>query len=266
MDQRDPGVVRIKKRFSAEGTRLKKNPPPAHEDEMMVGGELTSRSRDPDVVLHDDSRDCNTKISLHTIPQAQMAPIQIQKRQKEEGEGGEIWERKKHTVNISLNALMRQNTAPIHVDLVPDRHIIAQDTHVLQPRPFPNGAVPPHNRALHPRMILHLATSQQHAPLQPHAVTHHHIGANGHIRAYPAIFPNLGRRVDEHVAAVDERFGGGGEQFGVLLREGGEVEACAAEEIFRLSDVHPEAFEVHGVELAVFTDGGESFLFDRGRA
>ena len=52
----------------------------------------------------------------------------------------------------------------------------------------------------------------------------------------------------------------------MFLGEGGEVEAGAREEVFGLTDVHPEAFEVEGVELTVFADGGESLLFDGCRA
>ena len=123
---------------------------------------------------------------------------------------------------------MRQDTAAIHINLIPNRHIIAQHAHVLQSRPFANGAIPAYNRTLHPGMIFDLAASQQDTSLQPHSVTHHDIWANGNVRTYAAVLPDLGRRVDEDVPAVDETFGGGGEEFGVFFGERGEVETCAA--------------------------------------
>lgn len=51
-----------------------------------------------------------------------------------------------------------------------------------------------------------------------------------------------------------------------MLGEVGEVETGSAEEVLGLTDVHPEALEIKGVELAVFTYGGERLLFDGGGA
>lgn len=157
---------------------------------------------------------------------------------------------------------MRQDAAPIDVNLIPDRHIIAQHAHVLQPRPLANDAVPAHDGALDPRVVFDLAPRQQHAPLQAHAVADDDVGADGDVGADAAVFADLGRRVDEDVAAVDERFRRRGQRLGVLLRERGEVEAGAGEEVLRLANVHPEALEVHGVQLPVRADCREGFLLD----
>ena len=76
------------------------------------------------------------------------------------------------------------------------------------------------------------------------AITDYDVGTNGHVRSDLAVFANLGRRVDEDVAAVYEWLGGGGEFFGAFFGEGGEVETGAAEEVLGLADVHPEALQV----------------------
>lgn len=52
------------------------------------------------------------------------------------------------------------------------------------------------------------------------------------------------------------------QQLGVLLLEGGEVKAGSAQEILRLSDVHPVALEVERVELSISTHSWESLLLD----
>ena len=170
------------------------------------------------------------------------------------------------TIHILLDTLVRQYAPPVHINLIPNRHIIPQHADILQPCPPANAAVPTDNRALDPRMVLDLAARQQHAPLYPHAITDDDIGPNGDIRTDAAVLADLGRRVDEDVAAKDIAFLGGGEFLGTLLREGGEVEARAREEILGLSDVHPETLEVEGMQLVRFDDGGEGFLLDGGGA
>ena len=65
---------------------------------------------------------------------------------------------------------------------------------------------------------------------------------------------------------MDIGFGDFGEFLVTLFGEGGEVQAGAREEILGLPDVHPEALEVEGVQLAVVADGGEGFLLDGGGA
>lgn len=166
------------------------------------------------------------------------------------------------TVHIRLYTLMRQDAPAIHIHLIPNRHIVAQHAHILQPCPSPDRAIPPNNRALDPRMILNCAPPEQDRPLYPHAIADDDVGPNGDVRADAAVLADFGRGVDENVAAVDVVFGGLGELLAMLLGEGGEVEAGAREEVFGLADVHPEALEVEGVELAVFADGGEGFLLD----
>ena len=56
------------------------------------------------------------------------------------------------------------------------------------------------------------------------------------------------------------------QKLGVALSQGGEVQAGSGQEILGLTDIHPEAFEIERVELAVLADGGEGLLLDGGRA
>lgn len=61
---------------------------------------------------------------------------------------------------------------------------------------------------------------------------------------------------------MDEGLGHRGQELGVLLRQGGEVQAGSREEVLGLADVHPEALEVKGVQQAVLDDGREGLLLD----
>ena len=115
-------------------------------------------------------------------------------------------------------------------------------------------------------MLLHLRPLQNHAPLQAHAITDNDVRPNNNIRSDLAVLADLGGGVDHDIAAVDPGCGRGCEQFAALFREGGEVEAGAAEEVLGLPDVHPEALEVEGVELPIFDDRGEGLLLDGSRA
>ena len=111
-------------------------------------------------------------------------------------------------------------------------------------------------------MVLDLASLQQHTPLQPDPIAHDYIRPNRHIRPDPAVLADPRRRVDEHVTAVNVGRVGRHEFPGALFLQRGEVETGAAEEVLGLADVHPEALEVEGVQLAVLADGWEGFLFD----
>jgi len=172
----------------------------------------------------------------------------------------------KLTVNVLLNRLVRQNRTTINVNLITNRNIITKHSHVLETRPLAHGAVPADNRALDPSVVLDAAVLEQHTALETHTVADDNIGANGDVGTDAAVLSYLGRLVDEHVAAVDVGFRSGGQQLGVLARERREVEACSRQEVFGLTDVHPEAFEIEGVEQAVLDNGRESLLLDGCRA
>lgn len=161
---------------------------------------------------------------------------------------------------------MRQNRATVDVDLIANRDIITENSDILQTRPLADGAVPADNGRLDPSVVLDTAVLEEHATLQTHTIADNDIRANGNVGADAAVLANLGRGVDEHVAAVDVRLGGWGQQLGVLARERREVETGAGQEVLGLTDVHPEALEVERVQQAVLDNGRESLLLDRGRA
>jgi len=159
-----------------------------------------------------------------------------------------------------------QDGTTVDIDFVRDGDIVTENSDILQTRPLAYGAVPANNGRLHPGVVFDLAVLQEYTALQTHAVTHHDIRSNGHVRANAAVLSNLGGRVHHNIASENIRLGVGGEQLGVALRERAEVQAGTAEEVLRLTNVHPEAFKVEGVELTVLADGWEGFLFDGGRA
>jgi len=93
-------------------------------------------------------------------------------------------------------------------------------------------------------VLLDLAVGQKHTPLQADAVADNDVGADGDVGTNLAVLANLGGGVDQDVAAVDVGFVCGSKELGFLLCQRGEVEACAADEILGLTDVHPEALEI----------------------
>lgn len=172
----------------------------------------------------------------------------------------------KLTVNVLLDRLVRQNRSTINVNLIANRNIITKHSHVLETRPLAHGAVPADNRALDPSVVLDAAVLEQHTALEAHTVANDNIWADGNIGTDTAVLSYLGRLVDENVAAVNVGFRSGGQQLGVLARERREVEACSRQEVLGLTNVHPEALEVEGVEEAVLDNGGESLLLNGCRA
>ena len=111
-------------------------------------------------------------------------------------------------------------------------------------------------------MVLDLGAGEQHAALQAHAVADHDVRADGHVGADAAVAADLGRGVDQHVAAVHEGRARGGELLGALLGERREVEARPGEEVLGLPNVHPETFQVEGVQLPVGAYRWEGLLLD----
>jgi hypothetical protein len=156
-----------------------------------------------------------------------------------------------------------QDTAAVDVDLVTNGDIVAEDRDVLEAGPLADGAVPADNGALDPCVILDLGAGQQRASLQTNTVSNDDVLADNDVGSDAAVLANLGGGVDQDVAAVHKRLGGGAEQLGGLLGEGGEVQAGAGQEVLGLANVHPEAVEVKGVQLAILDDGGECLALDR---
>ncbi|RUS12871.1 hypothetical protein BC937DRAFT_86835 [Endogone sp. FLAS-F59071] len=103
---------------------------------------------------------------------------------------------------------------------------------------------------MHPRVILDLDPFHHDTPLQPDAIADNDVGPDDNVGPNAAVLADLGGRVNEHISLVD-------------VVEGG-IEARASEEVFGLANVHPEAFEVKGVKLAVARHEGEDLLLDRG--
>jgi hypothetical protein len=111
-------------------------------------------------------------------------------------------------------------------------------------------------------VILDLGILQHHRSLQSHSIANDAVGANCHIWTDAAVLPDLRGWVNQDVSAVDVGKVGGGQHLGFVFCEGREVEAGSGKEILGLPDIHPEPFEIEGVELAVLADCGESLLLD----
>ena len=155
-------------------------------------------------------------------------------------------------VHIDLDALMRQDAASIHIDLIANRHVIPQ--HASR-----SPAAPTAPRSLfHPTIVLlthawslTLAVGQQHAALQADAVADDHVRPDGHIGPDAcSCLPDLRRRVDHYVAASGRTapLTATCQGFRALLGQRGQVEAGPRQEVLGLPDVHPEALKVERMQ------------------
>lgn len=161
---------------------------------------------------------------------------------------------------------MRQNGATVDIHLIGDGHVVSKNGDILQTSPSADRAVPANDGGLDPGVVLDLAVLHHDAALQTDSITDHDVRANDHIGANTAVVADLGGGIDHNVAAVHIGLGHGGELLGVALGQGGEVQAGTSEEVLGLTDIHPEALEVKGMQLAVLADGGEGFLLNGGGA
>lgn len=163
-----------------------------------------------------------------------------------------------------FDALVRQDGATVHIDLVGNGHVVTQNSDVLQTSPLAHRTVPADDGRLHPRVVLDLAVLQKDTALQANAIADNDIGTNNDVRADAAVLADLCAGVDHDIPTIHVGLAVGGEQFGVALRERGKVQTGTAQEILRLTDVHPEAFQVKRMELTFLANGRECLLFDRG--
>jgi hypothetical protein len=115
-------------------------------------------------------------------------------------------------------------------------------------------------------VVLDLGATEQHTSLQADTVTDNDIRTDRDIGSDPAVLANLGRGVDHDISTVDVGLSGRSELLAALLCEGREVQACTAEEVLGLSNVHPEAFKVERMKLVVLDHSGEGLLLDRSGA
>jgi hypothetical protein len=159
-----------------------------------------------------------------------------------------------------------QNTTTVDVDLVANGDIVTENRDVLQASPLADRRVPADDGALDPGVVLDLATTENDTSLDPHAVADHDVGADGDVWTDAAVLADPGRGVHQDVAAVHERLAVRRKLLAALLRKAGQVQARAGQEVLWLTDVHPEALEVEGVELTVLDESREGLLLDRGGA
>lgn len=161
---------------------------------------------------------------------------------------------------------MGQNGATVDINLVADGNVVSEDSDILQTRPAANRAVPANNGGLDPSVVLDLAVLHHDAALKTDTVANDNVGTNNHIGTNTAVLADLGGGVNHDISAVNVGLCVRGKHMGFALGQGSQVQTSTSEEILGLTDIHPEALEIVGVELALLTDGGEGLLFDGGRA
>jgi hypothetical protein len=179
---------------------------------------------------------------------------------------GKVIDWRIRTVHVLLDGLVGQNGTAVDVDFIANGDIVAKYSNVLETSPLANSAVPADNGRLDPGMVLDAAVLQQHTALETDTVTDDDVGADCNIGTNAAVLANLRALVNHDVTAVDVGLVGRGKELGVLALQRREVQAGTGEEILGLSNVHPEALEVKGVQTAVLADSGEGLLLDRSGA
>jgi hypothetical protein len=175
-----------------------------------------------------------------------------------------MWE--KLTIDVLLDGLVREDGTAVDVDFIANGDVIAENSYVLETRPLTDGAVPANNGRLDPGVVLDAAVLQQNAALETDTIANDNVGANCDVGTNAAVLANLRGLIDHNVTAVDVWLVGGDQELGVLALQRREVQACAGEEVLGLSNIHPEALKVEGVQASILADGGESLLLDGGRA
>lgn len=160
---------------------------------------------------------------------------------------------------------MGQDRTTVDVNLVLDRDVLTQDRRAFETGPAAHNRVPAHNARVDPGVVLDLSAFQNDAALETHTVADHDVRTDNNIRTNMTALADLGRRMDHDVAAVDILEVGVSQLLGVLLGEMAQIEAGTGQKVLGLADVHPETFEVKGVQLAVLCNVGKHFLLDRRR-
>lgn len=109
-------------------------------------------------------------------------------------------------LDIGLDALVRQHTSAINIDLVTYRDIVSEDSDVLQSSPSTDTGAPANDSALDPGMVLDLAVFEKDASLQSHTITDDTARADDHVGADAAVLADLRCLMDHDVSAVNVPF------------------------------------------------------------
>lgn len=134
-------------------------------------------------------------------------------------------------------------------------------------------------------MVAHGSVGHDHTSLKTNTRSNLRIGTNNDIGADDGcgvdfrrlsnsirvsghrILYRVTHRVNHHVTTIHPLvLGGVSEQRRMLGSEVGKVEAGTCQEVFWLTDIHPEPLEVERMQLLIGSDCGENFFFDRSGA
>lgn len=166
--------------------------------------------------------------------------------------------------DIASNGLVRQDTTTVDINLILDFNIVTKNRNILDTGPSTNSRVPANNGALHISMGLDGGVGKNDRAGESSAGADRDIRANDNVGADLSVRGDLSSGVDHDVTTVDVGLRVGNEHVGVLLGKSSEVEAGTREEILGLTNVHPVALEIKGVERALADELGEGFLFNGG--
>lgn len=117
---------------------------------------------------------------------------------------------------------------------------------------------------MYPSKVLDLGSFENNAALQAYTIAHFDVGTNNNIRTNAAILSDLGCRVNHHIALVHVVQHWVGKRFRLFLCKMAQIQACASQEVLGLTDIHPETFQIKGMQLTILRDEWKDFLFNRG--
>lgn len=129
--------------------------------------------------------------------------------------------------------------------------------------PFAHGGLPADDGGLDPGVGADGGALEEGGVGETDAVVDVAVGPDGHVGANEAALANDGRGVNQD--GLDDAVGLAStcvQLLGGLALQRVQVQAHACQEVLGLPHVHPEALQVHGVELALVGHLGEDLLLD----
>lgn len=102
--------------------------------------------------------------------------------------------------HTACDGLVRQNLAPVYVDLVLDDDVFPQDGAILHAHPLPHDTAPADDAALQPGMRFDDSVREDGAPPDANPVLYDNAWPYGDVRSYPTADSYLSSWVYQNVA------------------------------------------------------------------
>ncbi|EEQ38382.1 mannose-1-phosphate guanyltransferase [Clavispora lusitaniae ATCC 42720] len=164
-------------------------------------------------------------------------------------------------LNVAGNALVWQDLGTVNVDFILDFHIVTQDSAAFSSGPLSDSRVPTDNCGLDQSVVLDLGVGQQNRSSDSGAFANDNVWTNDNIWTNQGTWVNLGSLVNQDVAEDVLLLR---QSFWVLLGNRSQVKDSTGQEVLWSTNVHPETFQVKGVQGSLLNQKRESFFLNRG--